>query len=216
MDTIEKMYEKKTTIKAPRRILNVRKSLTTVNGTERVHRLTVVWWCLGRGETSRTIKTDHIACSVYLDGKFRGTEARFPRKITSLNKRAPLESYDLEREAFGKAYSTYISSLKDLKGIVRWFDRARGKGVIRIPELNTSFQVFACNLPGAKTGFAETSCVYLIKGESVLVDHIHDYCGAVIKDSENVHFDQEQWDRLDQDRLAFKRGPDGKFLNGLF
>lgn len=98
------------------------------------------------------------------------------------------------------------------KGLVRWFDKNSGEGMIRGDD-GKSHWVYACNILGAKTLFEHTACVYLVQGEAVEFE-LHDGCGAV--KVSGGHFDAEKWASLDQDRLAFKVAENGEIENGLF
>lgn len=217
-----------------RKILKIENIRTTVNGTERVHAMKVVWWGFIESGTKTTYRLSQLSCSVYLDRKFKGTDSRFysrcisyysksgkalsvPKKdFTKATKLDPKTLKRMQQEAFSEAYTRFRSSLKNLKGTVRWFDRIRGEGFIRIPELGTSVVVYACNLKGAKTGFPETACTYLVEGEDVVVDYVHESCGAIIKENtQGIHSDKDQWDSLDQNKLAFKCDDDGNFINDL-
>jgi cold shock CspA family protein len=98
------------------------------------------------------------------------------------------------------------------QGIVRWFDRLSGEGMVRGAD-GKSHWVFGCNLIGAKTLFEHTACMYLVEGEAVEFE-LHDGCGAV--KVSGGHFDAEKWNSLDQSKLAFKVGFDGQLESGLF
>jgi hypothetical protein len=103
----------------------------------------------------------------------------------------------------------------NLIGTVRWFDKLRGEGLIRIKSTGISVPIYSCNLPGAKTLFPETACVYLKRDEEISIDHIHESCGAIVTSSDNIHFDAETWDRIKDQNLAFKCNDDGT-TTGLF
>lgn len=190
-------------------------------------------------ETKTTNRIDRVLVCAYVNGvKHRGQVCHWTGKSTGQwpNRRfraAPLsvsknrdkalkkieESFGLESmrsEAFGEAFGQWVASLRDLKAEVRWFCKSSGEGMLRVPSLGYSVQVHACNLIGAKTGFSHTACTYLVEGETVTIKEIHPQCGAVITDPTNVHFDQDHWDSMDQDSLAFKKNDDGTFKNGLF
>lgn len=185
--------------------------------------LKIVVWCCKLEQTSRTIKTNHIGVSVYVNGKLSnyGFEAWHPMKPVSLKLNKPMESkffleHDIQRminQAFSSAYSCYCQALGPQQGKVRWFNSSSGKGAIQCLKTERILPVYACNIIGAKTGFPETACMTLDEGQIVTFEH-HEQCGAV-----NVtggKFDAESWNKLDHDNLAFKMDEDGNFISGMF
>lgn len=89
---------------------------------------------------------------------------------------------------------------KRQNGLVRWFNKLSGDGVIR-SENGKSYPVYGCNLIGAKTMFQHTCCIYLVQGEAVKFD-LHSNLGAV--NVSGGHFDAEKWNSLDHFKLSFK------------
>ena len=99
------------------------------------------------------------------------------------------------------------------KATVLWFDRSRGEGMIRVEDGHVTF-VHAANIPGKKTWYDETACVYYEKRQEIEVRW-----DAQIQQwrcETRGHFDAEKWAGLPQERLAFKCDEDGKAINGLF
>ena len=99
------------------------------------------------------------------------------------------------------------------QGVVRWFDRLSGTGVIRDVETDQCYRVWACNIIGAKTWFEHTACMYLEQGQPVEFTPV-DGCGACYVT--NVIFDSEHWDRIKDQKLAFRCDENGKAITGLF
>lgn len=103
---------------------------------------------------------------------------------------------------------------KTIECYVISFDRNRGEGMIRAVYGNglNWGTIYACNIPGKKTWYPETACVYYGVGQVIEV---------CVDDNFNIpvtrgEFDAEKWAGLDQSRLAFKCNDDGKAINGLF
>lgn len=96
---------------------------------------------------------------------------------------------------------------------VRWFDKLRGEGSVESLDGEFFGIIYACNIPGKKTWFPETACVYYERGQVVDAD-ITDY--RAIRLFTKGIFDADKWNSLDQDRLAFRCDDDGKAINGLF
>lgn len=100
-----------------------------------------------------------------------------------------------------------------MKVKVTMFDRLRGEGLVSGLNDEGVFTIYACNIPGKKTWFPETACVYY--EERTIVDVRVDDEGFVIGITNGV-FDEAKWNSLDHDRLAFKCDEGGKAINGLF
>lgn len=203
-----------------RQVLNIEHT-TCKTGTLDVP-ITLVTWCMAEGTTSRTIKSTHVAVTAYVGGlSFRGTSARMPSKAVSINLKQPLKSKCFElwgysgmvKQACYNAWVKYLPSLGVVSGTVLWFDERRGEGEIRCDVTDVSVFVYACNIPGAKTGFSETACMVLQRDEQVTFTH-HEACGAQIVTGGT--FDADKWANLDQSRLAFKKDESGAYINGLF
>jgi hypothetical protein len=163
--------------------------------------------------------------SYYINKSFKGINARFHRKAVSISKLKPLTTkafidgeYDsMVTDAFNNAYQKYLMSLRNLKGVVRWFDRGSGEGTLLIPELDLYCSVYACNLKGKKTWYSETACVYLEDGQDVIVERLAEVDRGVTPIIyDGVKFDSDKWNSLDHSRLAFKCDDNGNAINGLF
>lgn len=102
---------------------------------------------------------------------------------------------------------------------VRWFDQLTGEGMVRLTDgeyAGTSLPIYACNVEGKKTWYPETACVYYDKGQEIEVEVKWDSYATFVIGLTPGTLDQEAWDSLDQDRLAFKCNEDGATTNGLF
>lgn len=100
-------------------------------------------------------------------------------------------------------------------GIVRWFNNISGEGMIDCD--GHSLPIYACNIKGRKTWYAETACVYY-KKDQVVDCHIEVHGSQryfVIGDTPG-HFDAEGWDRIKDQNLAFRCNEAGEAVNGLF
>lgn len=219
----------KTKHKAYRKILAIKTYNTTYAG-ETVPCKAVIW-CLVDSLTSRTVRTSHIGVTTYIDG-YKGVAARFNSKGMSINLKNPLASKSLagwsdkygalsraERESFNKAYRNFIVAperSKQLTGTVLWFDNGRGEGMVRCNKSGLNFVVYACNMVGKKTWYAETACMYVERDQQVTFDlaDMGDFLTACI--TEGQKFDAEKWNSLDQSKLAFKCNEEGEAVNGLF
>jgi hypothetical protein len=98
------------------------------------------------------------------------------------------------------------------KGIVRWFDKLSGHGVITGDD-GQSYRVYACNIIGAKTCFEHTACMFLTDDTSAEFQ-VHSECGAF-----NVTggvFDNEKWERIKDSNLSFRKDDQGNIISGLF
>jgi hypothetical protein len=73
--------------------------------------------------------------------------------------------------------------------------------------------IYACNIPGKKTWYPETACMYFNEGQEIEV--IQDANGFIIPQTPGI-FDESKWNGLDQSRLAFKCDENGKATTGLF
>ena len=187
------------------------------------------------GETKTTLKVDRVLVRAYVNGslKLSGLECRYTgckhkrdgwrrqdlsiskKRNKALNKISSEFKLDqLKRDASNYAIREYFYSLPEMDGIVSWFSGDRGR--IAIPSLGTSFDVYACNIKGAKTWYPNTACMYLNKGDKVKVQLVALEHGPSCQVTEGGHFDSEKWASLDHDRLAFKCDENGNAINGLF
>lgn len=101
------------------------------------------------------------------------------------------------------------------KATVRWFNRSSGEGMVRIVdedgEMHTAV-LYACNIPGKKTWFENTACVYYEEGQEIEVYISH---GMVVGITPGIP-DTKKWNSLDHSRLAFVCNDAGEAINGLF
>lgn len=105
------------------------------------------------------------------------------------------------------------------KAKVMFFDRRDGEGIIQgLPgeAYEGNFHIFACNIPGKKTWFSHTACVYYKKGTIVDVKLTQVgsdwFCVGFIPGI----FDEAKWNQLHHDSLAFRCDENGNAITGLF
>lgn len=206
---------------------NYRKVLSVENTKYTSGQVTVdvkiVLWCIPLSTTSRTIKTDHIMYSVYINRKtkFYGVNGWMPRKAVSINLKNPMKSKFFEslspertrNNAFSEAWQDFRATLTGLTGVVSWFNKSSGEGFVKCTQTGELSPIYACNLPQARSGYPETACVFYTEGQEINFK----YSDHFVIPETIPHFDKEKWDKLDQSRLAFKKNIEtGKFMNGLF
>lgn len=197
--------------KSYRSILNIKNDYI-MHGDIKVP-VKVVIWCIINEKTSRTIKTNHIGISTYI-GTSHGISAYMPRKYVSLNIKNPLNSKFFEtvnldhskKDSLNMAYRHYITNKSrsiGLIGVVSWF--SGDHGMIKCNISGNIYEIYACNIKGAKTWYPETACMFVKAGETVTFDLVD--MGSHVtacKVRGNVYFDAEKWSKLDQSKLAFK------------
>ena len=209
----------------PRKILSIQRFNTDFDG--KLIPTTRIVYARVLSLTSRTLKTNLITTVTYVGSlKNKGIDAFHFQKPISVNLKSPMLSKSLiglnfERDAkltHADACKALIMNTprlcKGLKGIVSWFDKSKGEGMVRAN--GSLYRVHACNILGAKTGYAETACMDLIEGSEVTFDlfDFGDHVSAC-KVQGGV-FDAVKWASLDQSKLAFKMDENGQFINGLF
>jgi hypothetical protein len=102
----------------------------------------------------------------------------------------------------------------NIKVEVVFFDRRDGEGLVRCLSSRNVAPIYACNIPGKKTWYAETACVYYNEGDIVEVTQDEE-TGFIIGVTPGI-FDENKWASLDQNKLAFKCDQNGDAINGLF
>lgn len=166
-------------------------------------------------------RTNHYvvqACYKIAGQKMKyGIAARYLKKSAAISRILKTQQDDIQsciNESLSDLRRTVLGSLKGVEGIVRWFDRLSGDGVVEVEGV--PLRVYGCNIKGAKTGFPETACMYLEPSSKVIGDlfDFHDHVSLV--NIQGGVFDAEAWAKLDHSKLAFKRDENGNFINGLF
>lgn len=99
-----------------------------------------------------------------------------------------------------------------IQATVIFFDRNSGEGMVKDSAGNIA-ELYACNIPGKRTWYANTACMYYNKGD--VIEVTQDDNGFVIPLTPGI-FDAAKWNSLDQSRIAFKCDDSGKATNGLF
>lgn len=122
-------------------------------------------------------------------------------------------AYRAQAEAFD-AYRTKYHGVITEAVVMSW-DQLRGEGWIRLSD-GSARDIYACNIPGRKTWFPETACVFYKQGETIQVKlDIHTTKTFVIGLTPG-HLDTEKWNSLDQSKLAFRCNEAGEAVTGLF
>lgn len=98
------------------------------------------------------------------------------------------------------------------KAMVLGFDRSRGEGFIKIEGQPGLFDIYACNIPGKKTWYPGTACMYYHRDQEIEIEVVD----GGIKCLSRGTFDKKKWDSLDHANLAFRCDENGNALNGLF
>jgi hypothetical protein len=200
-----------------RKVLDISKMTVTL-GTLNIP-CKIIVYCIPESQNSRSMKVSRINVAVYIGLKHRGHSGWYFKKEVSINIKNPLDSKifkgmalkGLVQEAYSGALKEYLTTLKNYTGIVRWFDKNSGEGMIKCDVTDRIYMVYACNLIGRKTWYAETACVYLNEGDKVTFNLNGDF----VVDIPGI-FDAEKWNKLDQSKLAFKCNDEGQAINGLF
>jgi hypothetical protein len=98
--------------------------------------------------------------------------------------------------------------------IVAWFDRRDGEGVARSLDRQASYRISAAGIPGKKTWYSHTACVFYVEGQEIELEILDEppYAKCLTQGT----FDEAKWNSLDHDRLAFRCDENGKALCGLF
>ena len=98
---------------------------------------------------------------------------------------------------------------------VLWFDKSSGSGSFLSLDGNSIGFIYACNIPGKKTLFPHTACVYYNAGDVIDVEWI-DTCNLWISHTRGI-FDHELWNSIpNKENLSFTVADDGKLISGLF
>jgi len=103
--------------------------------------------------------------------------------------------------------------MNTIKARVRWFNKYDGCGGITGLDGGNG-HLYACNIKGKKTWYPETACVYFEAGDIIDV-YVDEDTGIIVCETQGK-FDQEKWDSLDHDQLAFTCNEDGEATTGLF
>lgn len=115
----------------------------------------------------------------------------------------------MAQEAFRAQYHG-----KTFKARVDWFDSMEGHGYV---TLSTGFRalIYACNIPGKKTWFEDTACVYYEKGQEIEVTIDASTTTVFVIGVTPGILDAEKWETLKDKNLAFRCNGDGT-TTGLF
>jgi hypothetical protein len=94
---------------------------------------------------------------------------------------------------------TFAALVKDrtFAAEVRWFDRSSGVGVVHIPELGSSWTLYACNIAGARTYYPETASVYYDKGQQIDVKIDYYVDESLVCGTTPGTLDTTKWDAIE-------------------
>jgi len=130
---------------------------------------------------------------------------------------AQQEELNAKRIAEWEAFEKYKAQYDGLVFKATVVSGSKGATEFLVRGLNGEGQywVYACNIKGAKTWYAETACVYLKTGDEVEVKLtvFTDQTFATVLTK--GYFDEEQWNSLDHSTLAFKVSESGELESGL-
>lgn len=136
-------------------------------------------------------------------GIFTLTETQFR---ADMERRARLEAY----EAYRARYHGVVTDAE----VLSW-DHSRGEGLVRLAD-GSARDIYACNLPGRKTLYPETACVFYMPGETVQVKLDIHYTRTFVLGVSQAYIDNEKWDRIKDQPLAFRCDDEGRAVTGLF
>lgn len=105
------------------------------------------------------------------------------------------------------------------KAKVIYFNRLSGDGMVRLidsPFKRSIFDIYACNLPGKRTLYPETACVYYDEDKIINVIVKYDDYALFVIGTSRPKFDKKKWEKLDPDKLAFRCDNKGQIITGLF
>lgn len=99
-----------------------------------------------------------------------------------------------------------------MKAKVIFFDRKHGEGIAKLLSGGGTFMIYASGIPGKRTWYAHTACVYYSEGDIIEIEP-SDF-GVICKTPGKL--DLDKWASLDQERLAFVCDESGNAITGLF
>lgn len=104
--------------------------------------------------------------------------------------------------------------MKRVEAKVVWFNRRDGEGLARSKDGENPIRLGAGGIPGRRTWFNHTACVYYKPGQVITVEtlDLKPYYRCLTAGT----FDKTKWDSLDHERLAFRCNADGEAVTGLF
>lgn len=124
---------------------------------------------------------------------------------------------DVEREAEWAAFKTLKTEFHDkvFTAKVLWFNILSGKGMILVSGMR--LPIYSCNIPGRKTWYPETACVFYDDNQLVEVKlSIFSLNNVMARGVTPGYLDIDKWDRIKEDNLAFRCNEKGEAITGLF
>ncbi len=168
--------------KAKRKILN--KSDDVMKNDFGTYRVKQVVWCIVQEENSKSIYTDHIGITTYVDGvKNQGIAAWMSKKPMRLSKKDPDLEFlkHMRNDSFTEAF--YNSLRGTRTGKVRYFNESSGEGAIRDSATGITVAAYACNIKGANNAHPHLVTNKTLKEGDNVIFTLGDYhttkaCGA--------------------------------------
>lgn len=183
---------------------------------ETAYRFTIVVYGCVESENTRNLKLHNLVVAVYCRGERVGSAGYRPSKVITVSKKSLQLASDvvtrLKNDAIQDAYRTVLSRGQVFNATVLWF-RFDGQGYVDVHGVGHVL-IHGCNAFNALTWYDETSCISLEKGQ-VISCSLADMGTHLTVINYTGNFDQEQSDKLDHSKLAFKK-KNGKIVSGLF
>lgn len=107
---------------------------------------------------------------------------------------------------------------KKFKAKISCFDSGWTKAYVHILDTDLSIlPIYACNIVGKKTWYPETACVYYENNQIIEVE-LKVYSGGKIFVCGLTPgiLDEERWNKIKNDSLAFRCNDKGEIITGLF
>jgi hypothetical protein len=126
-------------------------------------------------------------------------------------------AWDMQQRARFEAFEAYRAKYHGVvttAEVLSW-DHLRGEGRVRLAD-GAAWDIYACNLPGRKTWYPETACVFYMPGETVQVKLDVHLTRTFVIGVTPGYPDNEKWESLDHSRLAFVCNESGEATSGLF
>lgn len=180
----------------------------------------IVTYSVIKSETDYKYNMLNVVVAVYERGELIASSAYRPLGTISVSKRTMkpgpstnVRIESLRNDAIQKAIRVVLSRGQRFNATVLYWDNNRSEGLVEVHGVG-KIDIYGCNAYNALTGFNETACISLSKGQVIgcklanMGTHltVTDYVG---------NFDQAKSDSLNHNVLAFKRS-NGKFVSGLF
>lgn len=129
------------------------------------------------------------------------------RKLTKAQIAAIEEARQEKNDQWERFHAKYHG--KTFAAVVWLFNKSSGEGFIRLDD-GLVLPIYACNIPGKKTWYPKTACVYYTEGQSVQIRiDVHMFSTAFAIGVTPGHFDAEHWNSIKDQELAFRCNEEG-------